>query len=219
MSVLCLTGWQQPADALKTIAPAAMHFDYDAFDNVEKLFLALPPEPRLAIGWSLGGQLLVRAIAGGHVKPDALMLLGAPFQWVADAEFPGGVGQDVADEVMHNYTANPKRMLTGFHTLIALGDSKEREIISALDATAAVWKNGAYWLGQLAKTSCRALDFTGFPPTTIIHGLKDRVIALDNAQAYGKTLAGAELVLWPDCAHAPHLHNPEDLRGRIAGYV
>ena len=47
MSLLYLTGWQQPADALSILAPDAQHFDYAAYDNVEDMFAALPKTPRL----------------------------------------------------------------------------------------------------------------------------------------------------------------------------
>jgi pimeloyl-ACP methyl ester carboxylesterase len=219
MSILCMTGWQQPADSLANIAPGATHFDYGDYDNTDEMFGALPKSLRIAIGWSLGGQLLVRAIAAGHVKPERLLLLGAPFQWVADAHFTHGVPQAVAGDVEKNYRTGAKAMLAGFHTLIALGDTHEKQIISTLDATTQVWENGAFWLGELARASCFELDFSGFPPTTIVHGLKDKVITAMSATAFARRIAGSELHIWPLSAHAPHLHDPDILRQMVSAYV
>ncbi len=218
-SVLCMTGWQQPADSLSDIAPDAVHFDYAAYDNVETMFAALPRAPRVAVGWSLGGQLLVRAIAGGHIWPGALILLGAPFQWVADAHFTHGVPQVVADEVQYNYARDPESMLAGFHTLIAHGDTQEKSIIRALNKIRQVWKNGAFWLGELAQASCCDLNFSVFPRTVLVHGLSDKVIPPANAKMYAERLPASELMEWLGCAHAPHLHNPQSLRERIRTYV
>lgn len=219
MSVLCLTGWQQPADALANIAPDATHFDYAAYDNAEAMFAALPKAPGLAIGWSLGGQVLVRAVAGGHIKPGHLVLLGAAFQWIADADFTLGVPREVADEVRENYRRDARAMLGGFHALIALGDTHEKDIARGLDTTVRVWKNGAFWLEELARTSCRTLDFGNFPPTTIVHGLKDKVITAMSATAYARRIAQSQLHVWPLCAHAPHLHDPQTLRHLVTAYA
>lgn len=218
MTVLCLTGWQQPADALANIAPSGIHFDYSAYADSQRMFAALPSQVDTAIGWSLGGQLLVRAIAGGHIKVQRLILLGAPFQWIADAHFPAGIPADIAKDVAQNYECDPAAMLSGFNTLIALGDKYEKQIVRMLNATE-VCKNGTYWLSELARTSCRTLDFSLLPSTTLVHGLNDRVIFPDNAKAYNTHLTRSELHLWPECAHAPHLHDAEKLRQLIHEYV
>jgi pimeloyl-ACP methyl ester carboxylesterase len=138
---------------------------------------------------------------------------------VADAHFAHGVPQAVADEVSENYSRGANAMLGGFHTLIALGDAHEKDIVRALDATLRVWKRGAFWLHELARASCRTLDFSGFPPTTIVHGLKDKVITPASAVAYARSIAQSELHVWPLCAHAPHLHDPQTLSDLVSAYV
>jgi len=219
MTVLCLTGWQQPANALANIVPDAVHFDYGAYDNVKNMFEALPKAPRLAIGWSLGGQLLVRAIAGGHIKPASLMLLGVPFQWVADAQFTEGVPAEAVSDIKANYARDPQAMLKNFNALIALNDKHEKQILRVLNKSVRVWPNGMYWRDELARTSCVAFNFSDFPPTTIIHGTEDKVIRPINAKAFAERLPQAELLLWPHCAHAPHLHDAPALTQIVNRYV
>jgi pimeloyl-ACP methyl ester carboxylesterase len=218
MSVLCLTGWQQPADALASIAPDALHFDYSTYDSVDAVFAALPRAPRLAVGWSLGGQLLVRAIAMGHIRPQALILLGAPFQWVEDANF-SGVSKAMAGDARANYAAQPQAMLKNLNALVALGDAHEKSILRSLNASLSLWKRGPFWLDELTRTSCRELNFSGFPPTVIIHGAKDKVIYPHNAHAFKELLPQAELQLWPECAHAPQLHDAAAFRELVLHYV
>ena len=65
MRTLCLSGWGQPADALASIAPDATHLGYTHHDNVADVLSAIAKEAARydrIIGWSLGGQLAVRAV-------------------------------------------------------------------------------------------------------------------------------------------------------------
>jgi len=219
MTVLCLTGWQQPADALTSIAPDALHFDYASYTDVGAMFAALPRAPKLAIGWSLGGQLLARAAAEGYCRPQAVLLLGAPFQWLADEHFKEGFPQEMAGGVREDYRREPEAMLKRLNGLVALGDAHEKQITRTLNRGVRLWENGMYWLNELTQFSCRSLDFSAFPRAIIVHGMKDKVIYPVNAEAYAKALPQCELMLWPECAHAPHLHDSDVLRSLIAAHV
>jgi pimeloyl-[acyl-carrier protein] methyl ester esterase len=219
MSDLCLTGWQQPHDALAELVPDALHFNYAGYDNMRNMFAALPREPRLAVGWSLGGQLLARAISDGYVKPKRLILLGAPFQWVADADCPQGFPAAAVEGVRGNYIDKPEMMLKNLNGLVALGDVHERRIIKQLNRTLQVWPNGMYWLDKLTNASCRKFDFSVFPPTIIIHGMQDKVIHPWNAKAFAEAMPKAELLLWPECAHAPQLHDLPALQEIVKRHV
>jgi pimeloyl-[acyl-carrier protein] methyl ester esterase len=183
------------------------------------MFSALPPSPDLAIGWSLGGQLLVRAVAAGRVTPKALLLLGAPFQHVADAHFPQGVPLGAASEYRENYRHAPMETLKQFMGYIGYGDRFATRIIRSLNQHITLWDNGLFWLDELMRTSCRILDFSRFPKTILVHGTEDKVISPENAKAFKAKIPHAELLLWSDCGHAPHLHNPDVLRKVIANHV
>jgi pimeloyl-[acyl-carrier protein] methyl ester esterase len=219
MTILCLTGWQQPANALAVIAPRATHFDYSGYSDAETMFMELPKEPDLAIGWSFGAQLLARAVAGGHTKPGELLLVGPVFQQIADARFVHGPTKEMFAALKQSYKQHPEAMLAQLHALIGLGDTHARRIIRTLGEGLELWSNGAFWLEELGTASCAELDFAAFPKTTIVHGINDKVIDPVNAQAFADRLPQAEMLLWPNCAHAPHLHNPEALRQRVEQYV
>ncbi len=122
-------------------------------------------------------------------------------------------------ESADNYRRNAHKTLLWFNALIGLGDAHESQIVRTLNAKIELWKNGLFWLEELERASCRTLDFSSFPDTIIIHGAADKVINPANAQAYGEALPKSKLILWPDSAHAPHLHDAEALRKIIARYV
>ena len=199
MTILCLTGWQQKPDALNIIAPDAIHLEYDLYNNTEELFKNLPKNIDTAIGWSLGGQLLVRAVAGGYITTKKLILLAAPFELgMSEAEFK---------EFRDNYIKYPKETVYQFNSLVGLGNPKSPRIIRTLNEEMKLWNNGLFWLDELGGFSCNKLDFSKFPATKIIHGECDKVINVANAHKFMEKLPDSELILIPNCGHTPHLSN------------
>lgn len=220
MTTLCLTGWMQRADALREIAPGdAVHFDYAAVTDMDAMFAALPKEVDMAIGWSLGAQLLVRAVEEGHVKAKRLVLLGAPAQCVSDEEFPYGMTRAELEPVRTACAASPQKALEQFLPLIALGDDYQHRVLHVIKESGHAWANGLFWLDELLSYTCLDTDFEAFPPTTIVHGLEDKVIHPENARFFAACIPGAELIRWQGCAHAPHLHDALGLRDIILNHV
>jgi pimeloyl-ACP methyl ester carboxylesterase len=175
------------------------------------MFNVLPDAPDLAIGWSLGGQLLVKAIALGHTRPKKLVLLGAPFQCISDDQFAHGISPTDFQSVRNNYRRNPEAMLAEFQVLIAAADKNQKQIAKVLSRTITRWPNGLFWLDTLGKTTCHNLDFSAFPETLIIHGQNDRVIHPASAEEFSRHLPAAKLFLLPDSGHALHLCNTDYL--------
>lgn len=220
MTVLCLTGWQQPADALSIIAPPdSIHASYATHDNVPSFLASLPKEVDLAIGWSLGGQLLVRAIAGKYVRAKKLLLLGAPFQFLASTEFTQGLPPELFGGVVQGYKQDPLPMLKQFCGLISTGDTNAASIARSLSSVIEVWKNGLFWLEELGRFSCGSLDFTDFPPTLLIQGDSDKVVYPAQAQLFLDALPGATLHTLKQCAHAPHMHDTAAIKQLVDAHV
>ncbi len=197
MNIVCLTGWQQEPDALAGIAPDALHFEYGAYDNVHAMFKALPDNVDLAIGWSLGGQLLVRAIAEGYIKTDRLLLLSASFQCIAKAHFSQGMPEPDFRAIKNSYRTNPQEMLARFQALAGIGGMPD------------LWDNGLFWLEELGRTSCRTLDFSNFPETWVIHSTNDAVVSFASAEEFVTRIPSSTLFPLRACGHAPHLRNSD----------
>lgn len=214
MKILCLTGWQQPPDALAPYIPVeAIHAPYADYTSTEAFFASLPREADIAIGWSLGGQTLVRAIAGKHIQVKKLILLGASYKFMASEEFPHGATQELWQGIRAGYKASPDSMIKEFSGHIAAGDIHATRIIRTLNKTLSLWENGLFWLDELARFSCSSLDFSGFPPTLLLHGRNDRVISHEQAHSFVNSIKDAQLLSLDDCGHAPHLHDEELLKG------
>ena len=89
MSTLLLSGWSQPVDALAHLVDDPIFFDYSDYPNADAAIAALKKlSPRHAVAWSMGGQLLLRAMAAGALAPKHVTLIAAPMQFVSDGMFP-----------------------------------------------------------------------------------------------------------------------------------
>lgn len=220
MKVLCLTGWQQPADALSVIAPEdTIHFKYDVYVDVNTAINTMPLTPDTAIGWSLGGQLLVRAVASGHVRPKKIILLGAAFQFLNSDNYQNGIPTADFTNVVQGYKNKPEDMLRGFHVMVGSGDSQSVRITRTLNTSLVLWKNGLFWLEELGRFSCTSLNFSNFPETIIVHGKNDKVTSPKQAEDFKHLIPHAQLRLLDDCAHAPHLHDSQSLKQLIFSHV
>jgi pimeloyl-[acyl-carrier protein] methyl ester esterase len=208
---ITLAGWGAPYDALKAVAPDALHIDYAAADSVEQFFSTIAREARGAhtiVGWSLGGQLAARAVARRLISPKRLVLIAAPFQFVETDAHPLGMQRDAFALFRNQFQSNPGRALRKFSALVSYGDSRREEVARRVGEPGAS-RNWLLWLDELSHFSAEPLDFSRFPPTMLLHGLRDVVVHPDQSRAYAERIPNATLELWPQAAHAPHWHDFE----------
>jgi pimeloyl-[acyl-carrier protein] methyl ester esterase len=224
-TTICLSGWGQPHDALSAIAPDATHFDYAHHATPEEAISAIANAAKnheRIIGWSLGGQLAVRGIAAGLIKPKQLILVAVPFQFVKNKILPIGMPQDTYDLFIQNYAKNPARTLRKAWDLIAYNDVREAQVKSKLakhDQKNVMEKNWGRWLEHLNDFSCNDLRFENFPPTLIIHGDQDAVVRYEQAQFFARHLPQYTLETLPGCGHAPHWHDTQKIQELIKKHV
>lgn len=219
-NIITFSGWGQDYDALENIAPGANHINYSEFDNIESLFAALRDTPcDMLIGWSLGGQLALRAIDADILKPKRLVLISTPFQFISGHGLYCGINMDSFIEFENDFTHDPVKTLKQFATLIAKGDKDAKNIARILRNTdnedAAKW---LYWLDQLRSFSCKRMNYDKVPPTLAIIGSNDRIIQSSQIDLFRPLIrSGYKAAILEKCGHAPHLHDEDKVRELIAG--
>ena len=217
-----LSGWGQPPDALRVIASPeddVMHLDYRTVSHIERFMdkvgrLTIAPD--VVVGWSLGGLLATQLIEARILKPELLVLLGTPFQFVADRHFPGGLPEEKFEEIRSGYIKDPKAVLEGLKAGCASGDSKEQEILSTLRSQPIEPQGWLYWLEELGHFTCGEVNFEHFPPTLIIHGNNDAIVHAHQAISLRSSIPGSECIIIENCGHCPHLHDPERINTLIS---
>jgi pimeloyl-ACP methyl ester carboxylesterase len=220
-NILALSGWGQPHDALSIVAPTATHIDFARHNNASEALAEIATHScDIVIGWSLGGQLAVRAIASGKLRPRKLVLIATPFQFVKSSELPIGMPQDLFSKFRHNYHNNPERTLGKSWELIHKDDQKSDIVKSHLAAhnkIALLQKNWLYWLDELENFSCNTLHLADFPETILIHGDADLVVYPEQSRAFSRSIPHARLISISQCNHAPHWHDTDQVRKAIYG--
>ncbi|MBY0355949.1 MAG: alpha/beta fold hydrolase [Rickettsiales bacterium] len=221
---LCINGWAQPANGLTSLAPDALHLDYQNcqnFTQTNALIAQTIPYVKQAIGWSLGGTILMEAMATGALKVQQLVLLAPPLQFVSTPDFPHGMDPVVFQQFYQNYRDSPQRTAERFTGLIAKGDRHAKRIMTELGA----WEGSAAahlwhpWLDTLNGQSFNRNSYAYMPKTLIVHGSRDVIVPLGQSEALARHCPQVTLEVWQDCAHAPHLHDLEALQQRIAQHA
>ena len=223
MKTLCLAGWAQPHDALAVIAPDAHHLNYYPHTKPESVLelIAEHHDIERAIGWSLGGWLLMHAVQAGLLEPQQLVLIAPPLQYVKSDDFAHGMDQTTFDLFYSSYTSDPSRTAARFSGLMAKGDRDAKRLMQELEhaehtTDAETW---GPWLKVLEAQHHEDINFTNFPPTLIIHGEADQIIPLGQGKALAEKIGHAQLHLMADCAHVPHLHNKDAVQTAIAEHA
>ena len=214
MKTITLSGWGQPFDVLQEICPGSVVVDYADYTTITQALEAIAEQGKecdLVIGWSLGGQLAVRAVAAGLLKPKALILIAAPFQFVARPERKLGMSANLYRTFRDNYVANPARTLERAWASIVKGDACAADIrhhLERQDKHAVLQKNWLHWLDMLQAFSCAELYLGDFPPTMLVHGDQDAVVYPEQSLAFLQAIPQAKLLTLENCGHAPHWNSP-----------
>ncbi len=219
MSSLVLSGWAQPDNALHVVEEGAHTFDYSDFATPEETLEALEKfsHVRHVVAWSMGGQLALKAIAQGVLKPQHLTLIGVPYRFVSDGDIKG-MDPLTFSQFRENYASNPTRTKTRFHGLVAKNDRDFSRVLSQLAHHEQVENVARWlpWLDHLAAFQIAEEALAHAPPTLIIHGMNDSIVPHTQAQLLGRILPRATVSLWPEVGHAPHLHDAKRLQAEIA---
>ena len=225
MKSMTLSGWGQPHDALAALAPQATHVDYARHADTPSALAHIAEEGKhheAVIGWSLGGQLAVRAIAAGLMRPRLLVLIAAPYQFVQTPELPLGMKRDLYDKFRANYARSAQRTLDKAWELICKGDTRQEQLrthMAAHDKEAVIAKDWLRWLDELENFSCEGLYLADFPPTLLIHGKGDAVVGHEQMERFAATIPHSRSLTLEDCGHAPHWHDHQRIGSWVASHV
>lgn len=225
MKILALSGWGQPHDTLSDVVSNATHFDYADYKTIDEALAAIAKEAKshdAVIGWSLGGQLAVRAIASGLMNPKKLVLIGAPFQFVHSGDAKIGMPRDKFQKFRDNYERNAARTLAKAWELIVLNDKNPdyvRAQFEKYNQSSMLEKNWLHWLDMLDGFTCKNLDFSQFPPSLLLHGAQDAVVEHSQAHEFVKLIPQAKHIIFEDAGHAPHWHDTQAVKNHIEEYL
>jgi len=225
MRIATLSGWGQPHDALSALLPGSHAIDYAPCESVEAALEMIGQQAHdydALVGWSLGGQLAARAIAEKRIAPQKLVLIAAPYQFVQSPAGRLGMPRLTFDQFTSNFSRDPLRTLTKAWELVGYEDrfsDTVRSQLTAYSKQAVLANNWLNWLALLDGYSCDVLDFDHFPPTLLLHGEADVVVASAQSSQFAQRIPRAKISLWPGCGHAPHWHDTTRFKQLVSEHL
>lgn len=183
----------------------------------------LPPQATV-LGWSLGGQVAMRAALDCPHKIARLILLAATPRFVAAPDWAAGIAADDLQAFGAALIDDPQATLLRFLSLQTRGMAGQKSLLQGLRQSllAAPPVQDAALAAGLA--ILRAADLRDelprlSQPTLVLHGALDTLTPAAAGAWLAGALPAARHVEFARAAHAPHLSHGEDVAAAIRAFA
>jgi len=182
------------------------------------------PDKVMLLGWSLGGQVAMRAALDHPHKIARLVLLASTPKFVATEDWPRGMAAADLQDFGAALLADPQATLLRFLSLQTRGMGGQKAMLQQLRQTllaapAPGRETLAGGLAILRDTDLRAELPRLTQPTLVLHGALDTL----TPPAAGAWLAGAlpaaRHIEFSRAAHAPHLSHGKEVAAAIGCFA
>ncbi len=178
------------------------------------------PQGTTVLGWSLGGQVAMRAALDHPEKVARLILLSSTPKFVASADWDHGMAAGDLQDFGAALIADPQATLLRFLSLQTRGMAGQKSLLQQLRQTLFVAPQPqaealTSGLTMLHETDLRADLPSLIQPTLVIHGALDTLTPLAAGAWLDDTLPCSQYVTLSRAAHAPHLSHGEAVAASI----
>ena len=182
------------------------------------------PDHATLLGWSLGGQVAMRAALDFPHKISRLILLSSTPRFVAADDWVHGMAPADLDAFGVALLADPQATLLRFLSLQTRGVADQKSLLQQLrmslqslpQADDMALSSG---LAMLRDTDLRAELSRLEQPTLVLHGAADTLTPAGAGTWLAETLPAAQHVEWPRVAHALHLSHSEAVAAAIKTFA
>jgi len=178
------------------------------------------PEGTTLLGWSLGGQVAMRAALDHPRKVARLVLLASTPKFVAAEDWDRGLAAADLQDFGAALLADPQATLLRFLSLQTRGMPDQKSLLQQLRQTllAAPQAHAEALSGGLAilhNTDLRAEVPRLAQPALILHGALDTLTPPAAGAWLAEALPAAQHIELARAAHAPHLSHGEEVAAAI----
>lgn len=182
------------------------------------------PDNAMLLGWSLGGQVAMRAALDHPHKISRLILLAATPRFIVGDGWEHGMAATDLQEFGDALLADPQATLLRFLSLQTRGMAGQKTMLQQLRQTflaapqagAEVLASG---LAMLHDTDLRLVLPQLSQPSLVIHGSHDTLTPAAAGVWLARTLPHAQHVELAYAAHAPHLSHADAVAAEIGRFV
>lgn len=188
--------------------------DRPAEDWEDALLEALPDEPAILVGWSLGGMLALSVAARHPERLAGLVLLSATPSFRRRPGWRYGCADQVLERFRTGLQQDAARLLDRFFAMMLQGDKLDREnylniVRHTVDRRHPASKQGLEAGLQLLDTLDLREGLSGIDVSTlVVHGAADTITPVGASRYLAERIPGAKLRIMP-AGHAPHLTRPQ----------
>jgi len=181
------------------------------------------PDKAILLGWSLGGQVAMRAALDHPHKIARLVLLASTPKFVATEDWDRGMAAEDLEDFGVALLADPQATLLRFLSLQTRGMPGQKSLLQHLRQTllAAPPARSEALAGGLAilrDTDLRDELPRLTQPTLVLHGALDTLTPAAAGAWLAETLSAAQHVEFDRAAHAPHLSHGEAVAAAIGRF-
>jgi pimeloyl-[acyl-carrier protein] methyl ester esterase len=176
------------------------------------------------LGWSLGGQVAMRAALDHPLRIARLILLASTPRFVMTEDWEHGMTPAILEDFGTALMADPHATLLRFLGLQTRGMPGQKALLQQLRQTllaapAAEDATLAAGLILLRDTDLRAELSRLRQPTLVLHGALDTLTPVAAGRWLADTLPAAQHLELAHAAHAPHLSHGEDVAAAIGRFM
>jgi len=182
------------------------------------------PDDAVLLGWSLGGQVAMRAALDHPHRIARLVLLASTPKFVAAEDWTHGMAAADLQDFGAALLADPQATLLRFLSLQTRGTPAQKTLLqhlrqSLLAAPVARSEALSSGLAILLDTDLRAELPLLTQPTLVLHGALDTLTPAAAGAWLADTLPAAQHIEFARAAHAPHLSHGEDVAAAIGRFA
>jgi pimeloyl-[acyl-carrier protein] methyl ester esterase len=182
------------------------------------------PDNTLVLGWSLGGQVAMRAALDHPHKISRLVLLASTPKFVATEDWQRGMAAADLGSFGAALLADPQATLLRFLSLQTRGMAEQKSMLQQLRqmflASPPVSSKAlAGGLAILRDTDLRAELPRLTQPTLVLQGALDTLTPPAAGAWLAEILPAAQHIEFPRAAHAPHLSHRDEVAAAIGRFA
>ena len=189
----------------------------------DDLVSQLPPQSIL-LGWSLGGQVAMRAAIDHPENIARLIVMASTPKFVMDDDWPYGLSWVDLQSFGESLIRDPQSTLLRFLSLQTRGAADQKALLQQLRATFLTTppsdtESLQHGLALLHSTDMRAELPRLMQPALILHGGLDTLIPAAAGNWLAEHLPRARCIEFEHAAHAPHLSHGDEVAAVIGRFI
>jgi pimeloyl-[acyl-carrier protein] methyl ester esterase len=182
------------------------------------------PDNAMLLGWSLGGQVAMRAALDHPGKITRLVLLASTPKFVAAADWERGMAAGDLQDFGAALLADQQATLLRFLSLQTRGMPGQKSCLQHLRQTMLAAPHACVealssGLDILQQTDMRAELPQLTQPALVLHGALDTLTPPAAGAWLAGTLTAAQHIEFARAAHAPHLSHSEEVAAAIGRFA